>query len=118
MHFMKSGPAKTKGCRLAFRKIAVAQGLVSRPNSAEKAIDYALWFSRAQDAVIHVYDSAGNVIVTHEHKGSLRSGSVANRCGFEVGEHRQFLVRLHHEPFSVAAMCVGNPDWLPLGIYG
>jgi hypothetical protein len=29
-------------------------------------------FSRAADAVIHVYDDVGNVIETHEHKGRFK----------------------------------------------
>jgi hypothetical protein len=29
--------------------------------------DYAKYYSRSEDAVIHVYDSAGNMIETHEH---------------------------------------------------
>ncbi len=31
------------------------------------AIGHAKFFSRSHDAVIRVYDSAGNVIETHEH---------------------------------------------------
>jgi len=30
------------------------------------------FFSRPHDAVIRVYDHAGNVIETHEHKGELK----------------------------------------------
>jgi len=29
-------------------------------------------FSRSPDAVIRVYDAAGNVIETHEHKGDFK----------------------------------------------
>ena len=36
------------------------------------AIGYAKFFSRSHDAVIRVYDDAGNVIETHEHKGDFR----------------------------------------------
>jgi hypothetical protein len=36
------------------------------------AIDYAKFFSRSHDAVIRVYDEAGNVIQTHEHKGDFK----------------------------------------------
>ncbi len=36
------------------------------------AIEYAKHRSRSQDAVIRVYDSAGNVIETHEHAGDFR----------------------------------------------
>src|SRR6266513_5930939 len=35
------------------------------------AIGYAQHFSRSHDAVIRVYDVAGNVIETHEHKGDF-----------------------------------------------
>jgi len=30
-------------------------------------------YSRSHDAVIRVYDAAGNVIETHEHKGDVKS---------------------------------------------
>jgi hypothetical protein len=30
------------------------------------------FFSRSHDAVIGVYDEAGNVIQTHEHKGGFK----------------------------------------------
>ena len=33
------------------------------------AISYAKFRSRSHDAVIRVYDEAGNVTETHEHKG-------------------------------------------------
>jgi hypothetical protein len=36
------------------------------------AIGYAGHLSRSHDAVIRVYDAAGNVIETHEHAGELR----------------------------------------------
>jgi hypothetical protein len=29
-------------------------------------------YSRSHDAVIHVYDEAGNVIETHEHAGDFK----------------------------------------------
>jgi hypothetical protein len=32
----------------------------------------AKFFSRSHDAVIRVYDEAGNVIETHEHKGDFK----------------------------------------------
>jgi hypothetical protein len=40
----------------------------------DDAIGYAKHRSRSHDAVIRVYDAAGNVIETHEHKGDFRSG--------------------------------------------
>jgi len=42
------------------------------PDAVENAIDYAKFFSRSHDAVIRVYDEAGNVIATHEHKGDFK----------------------------------------------
>ena len=36
------------------------------------AIGYAKCRSRSHDAVIRVYDEAGNVIETHEHEGEFR----------------------------------------------
>ncbi len=36
------------------------------------AIGYAKFFGRSHDAVICVYDKAGNVIETHEHAGDFK----------------------------------------------
>ncbi len=35
-------------------------------------IDYAKHYSRSHDAMIRVYDAAGNVIETHEHAGDFK----------------------------------------------
>ena len=37
----------------------------------DHAIGYVMHYSRSHDAVIRVYDAAGNVIETHEHKGDF-----------------------------------------------
>ena len=37
------------------------------PNAIANAIGYAKFRSRSHKAVIHVYDTVGNVIETHEH---------------------------------------------------
>jgi hypothetical protein len=42
------------------------------PNAVSNAIGYAQQRSRSHDAVIRVYDNAGNVIETHEHKGDFK----------------------------------------------
>jgi hypothetical protein len=34
--------------------------------------EYAKFFSRSHDAVTRVYDDAGNVIETNEHKGDFK----------------------------------------------
>jgi hypothetical protein len=39
------------------------------PNAVANAIGYATHRSRSHDAVIRVYNAAGNVIETHGHKG-------------------------------------------------
>jgi hypothetical protein len=41
-------------------------------NAISNAIDYAQFFSRSHDAVIRVYDDAGNVVDTHEHAGEFK----------------------------------------------
>jgi hypothetical protein len=38
----------------------------------DDTVDYAKFFSRSHDAVIRVYDEAGNVIETHEQKGDFK----------------------------------------------
>ncbi len=42
------------------------------PNAITNAIGYAKFYSRSHDAVIRVYDEAGNVIDTHEHVGEFK----------------------------------------------
>ena len=42
------------------------------PSAVSDAIDYAKFRSRSRDAVIRVYDKAGNVIETHEHAGDFK----------------------------------------------
>jgi len=42
------------------------------PNAISNAIGSANFFSRSHDAVIRVYDAAGNVIETHEHAGDFK----------------------------------------------
>ncbi len=39
---------------------------------ASDAIGYAKFFSRSHDAVIRVYDEAGNLIDTREHAGDFK----------------------------------------------
>jgi hypothetical protein len=39
------------------------------------AIGYAKFRSRSHDAVIRLYDQAGNLIETHEHAGDFREAS-------------------------------------------
>ena len=43
----------------------------SEPNAVANAIGYAEHRSRSHHALIRVYDAAGNVIETYEHKGDF-----------------------------------------------
>ena len=42
------------------------------PNAISNAIGYAKFYSRSHDAVIRVYDEAGNVIETDERTGEFK----------------------------------------------
>ena len=42
------------------------------PDATSNAVGYAKFRSRSHDAVIRVYDEAGNVIETHEHRGEFK----------------------------------------------
>jgi hypothetical protein len=43
------------------------------PNAISNAISYAKFRSRSHNAVIRVYDEAGNVIEMHEHAGDFKA---------------------------------------------
>jgi len=75
-----SRPPRLRRCARA--KIGAAFDLISdalpfgrlwyaEPNAVSNAISYAKFYSRSHDAVIRVYDEAGNVIDTHEHAGDF-----------------------------------------------
>ena len=42
------------------------------PNAISNAIGYAKSYSRSHDAVIRVYNEAGNVIETHEQSSQFK----------------------------------------------
>jgi hypothetical protein len=44
------------------------------PNAIRDAIGYAKFFSRLHDAVIRIYDEAGNLIETHQLAGEFKRG--------------------------------------------
>ena len=46
---------------------------MTEPNAISNAIGYAKFYSRSRDAVIRVYDEAGNVIETHEQAGEFKN---------------------------------------------
>ena len=57
----------------------------AEPNAVSNAIGYAKFFSRSHDAVISVYDAAGNVIERHEHAGDFKEWQRdQNVCDYRV----------------------------------
>jgi hypothetical protein len=44
----------------------------AEPNAISNAIGYAKFFSRSHDAVIRVFDEAGEMIEWHEHSGAFK----------------------------------------------
>jgi hypothetical protein len=61
-----------RGVDLIFEALPFGRLWYSEPNAVSNAIGYAEHYSRTHDAVIRVYDNAGNVIETHEHKGDFK----------------------------------------------
>jgi hypothetical protein len=55
-----------------FRRAAIRSAVVWEPNAVANAIGYAMHYRRSHDAVIRVYDDAGNAIEMHEHKGEFK----------------------------------------------
>jgi hypothetical protein len=69
-HLYEVRPRKDKrGVDLISDALPFARLWYGEPNAASNAVSYAMHYSRSHDAVIRVYDEAGNVIETHKHKG-------------------------------------------------
>jgi hypothetical protein len=66
----KSGQA----CRVDLISDALAFGALwyGEPNAISNAVNYARFYSHSHDALIRVYDEAGNVIETHEHASEFK----------------------------------------------
>ncbi len=81
LHFYEVRPRKDKrGVDLISDALPFGRLWYGEPNAVSNAIDYAKFYSRSRDAVIRVYDAAGNVIETHEHTGGLK-GVFVTRLG-------------------------------------
>jgi hypothetical protein len=52
--------------------ISDAAAIRSAVSAESNAVGYAKFRSRSHNAVIRVYDEAGNVIETHEHSGDFK----------------------------------------------
>ena len=73
MHVYEVRPRKDhRGVDLISDVLPFGDLWYGEPNAVSNAIGYAMHSSRSHDAVIRVYDAAGNVIETHEHAGQFR----------------------------------------------
>jgi hypothetical protein len=72
-HVYEVRPRKDhRGVDLISNALPFAGLWYGEPNAISNAIGYAKFYSRSHQAVIRVYDEAGNVIETHEHKGDFK----------------------------------------------
>ena len=73
MHLYEVRPRKDhRGVDLISDVLPFGRLWYGEPNAISNAIGYAKHRSRSYDAVILVYDEAGNVIDTHEHKSEFK----------------------------------------------
>ena len=73
MHVYEVRPRKDKrGVDLISDVLPFGALWYGEPNAINNAIDYAKFRSPSHDAVIRVYDEAGNVIETHEQAGEFK----------------------------------------------
>jgi hypothetical protein len=76
MHTYEVRPRKDRrGFDLISDALPFGRLWYAESNAVSNAIGYAKFRSRSHDAVIRVYDEAGAVIETHEHKGDFREAS-------------------------------------------
>jgi hypothetical protein len=69
-HLYEVRPRKDhRGVTLTSDALPFGRLWYTEPNDA---VGYAKFFSRSHDAVIRVYDKAGNLIQTHEHAGDFK----------------------------------------------
>ena len=77
-HVYEVRPHKDHGVNLISDVLSFGRLWYDTPDNA---IGYAMHSSRSHNAVIRVYDEAGNVIETHEHTGDSesRKGRLSSR---------------------------------------
>jgi hypothetical protein len=72
-HVYEVRPRKDKrGVDLISDALPFGRLWYSEPNAISNAIGYAKHRSRSHDALIRVYDDAGNVTQMHEHAGEFK----------------------------------------------
>jgi hypothetical protein len=73
MHTYEVRPRKDRrGVDLISDALPFGRLWYAGPDATNNAIGYAKHRSRSHDAVIRVYDEAGNVIETHGHAGEFK----------------------------------------------
>jgi hypothetical protein len=73
VHVYEIHPRKDRrGVDLISDALPFGQLWYDEPEAVSNAIGYAEHYSRSHDAVIRVYDEAGNIIKTHEHEGEFK----------------------------------------------
>jgi hypothetical protein len=75
----------------------------AEPNAVSNAIGYARFYSRSHDAVIRVYDSAGNVIETHEHAERVQRAVCGSIATYE--RTRCACLNVSDSPPTVSSSC-------------
>ena len=69
-HVYEIRPGKDKrGADLISGALPFGRLWYGGPNAVANAISYAKFYSRSQDAAVHVYDEVRNVIETHQYAG-------------------------------------------------
>ena len=72
-HLYEVRPRKDKrGFDLISDALPFGRLWYGEPNAISNAVGYAMHNSRSADAVIRVYDEAGNVIETHDYTGDFK----------------------------------------------
>ena len=74
MHVYEVRPRKDKrGVGLISDVLPFGALWYGEPDAISNAVHSAKFFSNSHDAVIRVYDEAGNVIEKHEHAGNFKN---------------------------------------------
>ena len=73
MHVYEVRPRKDRrGADLISDALPFSRLWYAEPDAISNAVGYAKFYSRSHDAVIHVYDEAGNVIKTHDWAAAFK----------------------------------------------
>jgi hypothetical protein len=73
MHIYEIRPRKDRrGFNLISETLPFGRLWYRKPDAIGNAVGYAMFFSRSHDAVIHVFDAAGNLIGTHKHASDFK----------------------------------------------